>query len=168
MQRKGNSCGGRAAREAVTFSLYRLTNLFPSMRQNMAHGSFIVLLYETVSLWNTVWSSWLRKKKQEKKALVNLNVHDNVAMHFNTQCTRCTSPLPLGCNSPHVMQPTCTFCCLVRTSVRRVEQFSPLVVCLPACFKCERCSTTKACLTCEERKAGWQNSKCLFFNECIS
>lgn len=54
MQRKGNSCGGRAAREAVTFSLYKLTNLFPSMWQNMAHSSFIgFLLYEAVSSWNT-------------------------------------------------------------------------------------------------------------------
>lgn len=40
-KRKGNSFGGSAAREGVTFSLYGLTYLFPSMWQNMAHDSFI-------------------------------------------------------------------------------------------------------------------------------
>lgn len=40
-KRNGNSIGGSAAREGVTFSLYGLTYLFPSMWQNMAHDSFI-------------------------------------------------------------------------------------------------------------------------------
>lgn len=65
IQRKGNSCGGRAAREAVTFSHYGLTNLFPSMWQNVAHTSFIgftvqgYIVVEHNSMFfrtiNTVW-----------------------------------------------------------------------------------------------------------------